>query len=755
MGFGAKSILALLLSQELSTNAGNLVFNSGFELGDCGYSAVRYLRPDANPNLKCEKAAIDCSSSASGRQSLKIPNPHAEHIRILAGEFKLKPGAPCIFSFAAKSEAPDCVANVFITSIGTGGWSGGDESFKIGKDWKTYEYSFTPRKDQAQPYYSLRIEFCRERGAKPGAIWLDELRLEETSKKGGAYQPAAAIEACSRFESSVVVIPPEGKASTIATCVVNNSDRRQKAKLKASIVEDLAGSLQERIDGASFEIAAFDVELAPREMKRIETSVKLCRYGAFRLDTEVKSEAKSMAGSDYFVAVAPIAPKLIDLDKSFCAGINAGLGLLKPPLWGELEKPGYRMAIDQEELFRTYAKLGFRLLRDWDGGYPAFQWKDIEPEPGKFDFSLADKMVDDAARCGLRVLPVLGGSDFEVDEDTGRSNWPAWLEPLCRDLKGNGAWKLHVRIPPIERWRLYVGAVARHFKGRLTHYEIINEAEGYISAEDYMDFLRAAQEEIKKSDPAAKIAGFCATSDKGGDGKGFLGKCLAAGGAAYADAACFHPYEAASLASAEPADIEIAAMKAMLARADARKTPLWMTELYYLTGKGEGSGKGLCQPEDAACRFLTDLGEGVRQSTPLCASDGFKRLHAPHFNTGMAASYEHPSGVLSVYNALTLFFEGAKPSAKLKWADEAICYVYEKDGKSLAAFWRYGGKRDISVKFQEAPKGLRLHDLYGNRMDFSNPLSIGRSPRYLKPAEGMDNEAFLSLLKSARASATP
>ncbi len=737
--------------------AENMVFNPGFELGDSGYSFAKYLRPDKNPQLKFEKPIIDAATFESGKQSLRIPNSFAEQGKIAVGDFKLELGKEYTFSFAAKAESSNCVISATLASVGPGDWNWDPKNrkFEIGPEWKTYEFSFKSKDGWPQPVYSLWLEFCHSKDPKPGSIWLDSLRLEQTlSAKNGSALAGAELEACSRFEKRVLLIPGGASSvqASIVTHVVNNSAKKTKAELTLNLVEDFSGSLKTPVDGASRELAKINVELAPFEAKSVETKADLSKAGAFRLDTAVKSGAKAASRPDFCVCAWKLERRLVDLDNEFCSGVNFGGGGLKmPPNYGELDLPGYNMSMDHDDLLDMYAELGIRLFRDWDYGHPAFDWKEIEPEQGKMDFSFADKTVDDAAKRGIRVLPVIG-TGFIVDKKTGASGWPLWLDAQCRAEEKCGDWGKDVKIPPTELWRKHVRAIAVHFKGRLSHYEIVNEPNGYLRPAVYLELLKAAYEEIKAADPEAKVVGFCSTGDMGGNLAGFLDECFSKGGLDYADIVSFHPYAAPALGSATPADRQIDGIKALLAKANAKDKPLWNTELYYLTKAS--SDKGLCQPHDIAQRFLTDLGEGLKQSATINSNDAFRSM-TPRFPYSYAKTYEIPAGTFSIYNALAKFFQGASPAAKFKWGNDTVCYVYERDGKCRAAFWSYGEMQGLKLKLPGGEGSLQLYDLFGNKEPLgAAPLTLGPAPFYLDPKEGIGKDAFLALLKSAQVEAS-
>src|SRR5215213_8202561 len=66
----------------------------------------------------------------------------------------------------------------------------------------------------------------------------------------------------------------------------------------------------------------------------------------------------------------------------------------------------------RRDALRTQAAAGLRVARVW------FYWSAIETQPGRFDFSRYDPVVEDAARNGVRLLPVL------IDPPAFRSSAP-------------------------------------------------------------------------------------------------------------------------------------------------------------------------------------------------------------------------------------------------------------------------------------------------------------------------------------------
>ena len=53
----------------------------------------------------------------------------------------------------------------------------------------------------------------------------------------------------------------------------------------------------------------------------------------------------------------------------------------------------------------------------------------------------------------------------------------------------------------------------KHIKGRVPVYEVTNEPNLYLAPEAYVAYLKEANSAIREADPAAKISGFCLSSD--------------------------------------------------------------------------------------------------------------------------------------------------------------------------------------------------------------------------------------------------
>ncbi|MFS8531779.1 cellulase family glycosylhydrolase [Sphaerobacter thermophilus] len=114
------------------------------------------------------------------------------------------------------------------------------------------------------------------------------------------------------------------------------------------------------------------------------------------------------------------------------------------------------------------------------------QWRELEPAPGSYNPSGLDRIVDSAARNGVKLLvsvvksPEWAGANGGVPED------PARFEELMRFL-------------------------AERYRGRVHAWEIWNEQNlafemgGYVDIERYVNLLKAGYTGVKAGDPSAIV----------------------------------------------------------------------------------------------------------------------------------------------------------------------------------------------------------------------------------------------------------
>ena len=120
-----------------------------------------------------------------------------------------------------------------------------------------------------------------------------------------------------------------------------------------------------------------------------------------------------------------------------------------------------------------------------------FAWRDVEPEPGHWDWRQADRILNEVQRRGLQLVVRLGQT-------------PDWA-------RSPGASLAH-DAPPADMsiWRAYCAAVAERYRGKISAYQIWNEPN--LSREwgdqrpdpaGYVALLAECSGALRQADPAA------------------------------------------------------------------------------------------------------------------------------------------------------------------------------------------------------------------------------------------------------------
>ncbi len=240
-----------------------------------------------------------------------------------------------------------------------------------------------------------------------------------------------------------------------------------------------------------------------------------------------------------------------------------------------VEVPGTPVA---QELFGTHVKgladgtqpLPARAgaVRLWDSGVA---WRQLEPEPGKVDWAAMDQAVEQAENTGAKDILWVHGSP------------PQWAatDPQAAGLYGPGT----TSFPDEDAYLRILGQVAERYRGRITSYQVWNEANikiFYRGGPTKLAKLTArAQEVLAEADPDALLVGASTTVRVAGPVKDWYDT--------YAtelaerdwpvDAMAVHLYPPAEQGADERAEY-VRVMRAWLAER-GWTGPMWDTEVNY------------------------------------------------------------------------------------------------------------------------------------------------------------------------------
>jgi hypothetical protein len=209
-----------------------------------------------------------------------------------------------------------------------------------------------------------------------------------------------------------------------------------------------------------------------------------------------------------------------------------------------------------------FQKMGLRWTR------LAFSWVVVQPEEGQFNWDPYDRVVDACQRKGINVLATLGGH-FD------KPPVPLWSGDSLLDVITNHPQRLEA----------YIKAWVDRYKGKVTHWEILNEPAQFhkgLTVSLYVEkILKPAYRIIKAADPQSTVLP-CAYNNLPilGDREGFWD---AAKG--FYDLANYHQYQHADGGkikmdtSAAPDEARIREFIAEMQKHGEGNRSFWVTEI--------------------------------------------------------------------------------------------------------------------------------------------------------------------------------
>ena len=250
----------------------------------------------------------------------------------------------------------------------------------------------------------------------------------------------------------------------------------------------------------------------------------------------------------------------------------------------------------------------FGALRLWDNGTA---WSQIELEPGVYKWDNLEGILENAQSKGMTdILMVLGTTPEWNAKVIGPDDYP---QPGAASAPKD-----------LDAWDAWVTEVATRYKGRITSYQIWNEANlknfWAGTPEEMAELTKRAYDIIKAIDPAALVVSASPSTRLTASFDKFFPAYLKALAAKDwpIDVVGIHTYPAAD---GDPVarGLLLEAVQDALAAAGAGDLPLWDTELNYgLAGPGPDKPKQDITGVDAAGwivrTYIDDLRYGVERS---------------------------------------------------------------------------------------------------------------------------------------------
>jgi len=288
---------------------------------------------------------------------------------------------------------------------------------------------------------------------------------------------------------------------------------------------------------------------------------------------------------------------------------------------------------------------------------------------------------------GFQILGML-----QPAYNTHNHDKPPWFDYK----ETRGAWMGDMIPTDPAVWKKCVAEVVAAYRDEIGFWEIYNEPNGQMTANDYVPLLKAGYEAAKAANPDSTILGICTTSDFCTESSSFVTKCLDQGAGDYLDVISFHPY--AGIQSPESGGVrEIEQSMRNMRDEYAPGKPLWNSEVgwptrsTYVSHRQWGSQDDTVPPL-AAAAYNT---RGILLSRRM----GLERYFmydgvAPLFclrNTAFSPLFEYdgtPNASYLVVGTAVRLLQGATCEKALDLAEGVYAYLFRKgDDSVLAAVW--------------------------------------------------------------------
>ena len=300
-------------------------------------------------------------------------------------------------------------------------------------------------------------------------------------------------------------------------------------------------------------------------------------------------------------------------------------------------------------------------------------------------------------------------------------------------------------------WAAFVEKSIPPYKGMVDCYEIMNEPNiwpapkknpdpekyTYMSIDTYVKIAEAGSKAVRKADPAAKIGGptTCHTDVV------WTANALAAGIGKYMDVITEHPYRNSPEAPDYEKDIQ--GLKAVI-KQNGKNFDIIASEC----------GNTMVSSMDAdiiSAKIRNSVAKSIRTQLIARANGVIKYIHfaagltsdgngwnvffmGNPDNNGVSVANPYMYAMRNMMEQLN----GAVPVGKAELGTSLRCYIFEKNGKRIAAIWKCQDEKYPSVvSMRNDDPSMKVFDINGNivpleRKDGRTSFPISDSPSYIE-----------------------
>jgi len=336
----------------------------------------------------------------------------------------------------------------------------------------------------------------------------------------------------------------------------------------------------------------------------------------------------------------------------------------------------------------AWASAPFGALRLWDNGTA---WSQIEIEPGVYKWDNLEGALENAQDKGMTdVLMVLGTTPEWNAKEIGKDDYP---QPGAASAPKD-----------LTAWDTWVTEVVTRYKGRISSYQIWNEANlknfWNGTPEEMAELTKRAYDIIKNIDPDALVVSASPSTRLTGPFQKFFPAYLKALAAKDwpVDVFAVHTYPAAD-GDPTARGLLLDAVKTELTAAGAPELPLWDTELNYgLAGPGDLPKQDITGARAAGFvvrTYIDDLRLGVDRS--------YWYIWTPREYPLLGVQAFPGSDAEQGFFALENWVLGSQFDGCTEAETGAVTCNFSRDGSSWVVAWAQKG--DVATT---APEGTAL-----------------------------------------------
>ncbi|MEK6796385.1 MAG: cellulase family glycosylhydrolase [Spirochaetota bacterium] len=378
-----------------------------------------------------------------------------------------------------------------------------------------------------------------------------------------------------------------------------------------------------------------------------------------------------------------------------------------------------RKMFDDRKMYPNLANLGVKWARVQTG------WSQCEKEKGVFDFAWLDAIVDTLLSIGIQPwFNCTYGNQLYTPEATHQTAI---------------GWTPMYKAEAAEGWVRFVARLAKHYKGRVTHFEIWNEPDLNGHAHfwrpytrdpfKYTELVKISAASIRKANPQAFIIGgaFAHGLDT------YVEDCLNCGIADVSDAITYHFY------GKNPDEkYEDYAKKVRETVHRRRSIPVWQGESGVPSGmQTEQAMAGIPWTEEAQAKWLLRRSLlDVINNTPFISY--FHAADFSHYITDRFVEHTYYYGVMRADGSMKPSFQAYQSICSLfgdatKYRGHEGGYLFDangdikgvpvhaffRNGKGLTVFWK-----GVDLLEPYAPPNVSIRIPHEHATGMTDPVII-------------------------------